>query len=89
MARPKRHMVKIAPQNNAQIIKEEAVKEMICLQYQGKDITNDKMLSMVKSVWKQEGRNEKDIKSIDIYIKPEESQIYYVVNGDVTGNLAY
>lgn len=89
MARPKRHMVKTAPQNNTQAVKEEIVKETIYLQFQGKEITNDAMVSMVKSAWKESGKNEKDIKTLDVYVKPEESQLYYVINGDVTGNLAY
>lgn len=88
MAKPKRHMVKPVGQNT-QAVKEETVKETICLQYQGKDITNETMTSMVKSAWKESGKNVKDIKTLDIYVKPEESQLYYVINGDVTGNLAY
>lgn len=89
MARPKRHMVKAATQNNTQTVKEEAVRETICLQYQGKDITNETMVSMVKTAWKESGKNVKDIKTLDIYVKPEEGQLYYVINGEVTGNLAY
>lgn len=35
------------------------------------------------------GKNVKDIKTLDVYVKPEEGQLYYVINGTDTGNLAY
>ncbi len=28
----------------------------------------------------------KDIKNLDIYVKPEEGKAYYVVNNDITGS---
>ena len=34
------------------------------------------------------GRNEKDIKSLELYIKPEENAVYYVVNETETGAVA-
>ena len=27
-----------------------------------------------------------DLKSVDLYVKPEENKVYYVMNGDVTGD---
>ena len=89
MAKPKRHMVKSVSQNNTQTVKEAVTKENIYLQFQGKEISNETMVSMVKSAWKEAGKSEKDIKTLDIYVKPEESQLYYVINGNETGNLAY
>lgn len=91
MARPKRHMVKTTPQSTTtpQVVKEEAVKETIYLQFQGKEISNETIVSMVKSAWTEAGKNVKDIKTLDVYVKPEESQLYYVINGTDTGNLAY
>ena len=33
------------------------------------------------------GKKEKDLKDIKIYIKPEESKAYYVINGDISGSV--
>ena len=27
-------------------------------------------------------------KTVELYVKPEESSVYYVINGDVTGSFA-
>jgi len=29
---------------------------------------------------------EEDLKSIELYVKPEENRAYFVINGDITGN---
>ena len=34
-----------------------------------------------------QGKKEKDLKDIKIYIKPEENKAYYVINGDITGSV--
>ena len=37
----------------------------------------------VKTAWAAEtGKKESDIKDVQIYVKPEESAAYYVVNGE-------
>ena len=41
-----------------------------------------------KDIWTDDmGKKEKDLKDIKIYIKPEESKAYYVINGDVSGSV--
>ena len=48
------------------------------------------MIASVKKAWtKAAGKKVADIKSIDLYIKPEEGAVYYVVNGTDTGSVAY
>lgn len=56
------------------------VTTKIELQYGDKQITEDQLVSLAKKAY-----GKKDIKSLDIYVKPEESKAYYVVNGDVNG----
>ncbi|WP_024867351.1 DUF6465 family protein [Butyrivibrio sp. FCS014] len=57
------------------------VTTKIELQYGDKQITEDQLVSLAKKAY-----GKKDIKSLDIYVKPEESKAYYVVNGDVNGS---
>jgi len=43
------------------------------------------MAEIVKETWKGYGNLMKDLKSIDIYLKPEEGMCYYVINGELEG----
>ena len=44
-----------------------------------------KLSDIIKEIWKGEGNLIKDLKSIDVYFKPEEKMCYYVVNGNFEG----
>lgn len=64
--------------------KREAVKEGFYVQFYGKDLEQIEVTKQAKAAYKAAG-NKAAIKSIDVYVKPEESAAYYVVNGDITG----
>lgn len=57
------------------------------LQYSGKEVVTNDILTNVKNIWieKFQGKLE-EIKSIEIYIKPEENRAYFVVNGLSNGD---
>ncbi len=57
------------------------VNAKIELQFGDKAINEEQLVSMAKKAY-----GKKDIKNLDIYVKPEESKAYYVVNNDVTGS---
>lgn len=67
--------------------KKEAVKATFHLQFAGKAYTTEDLVKIVKDVWKYD-LNQKagDFKTVELYVKPEENVVYYVINGDVTGN---
>jgi len=68
--------------------KKTSVKETIFLQYYGKEINKDDILAQVKDIWtKQMKKKASEMKSVTLYLKPEESAAYYVINGDVTGRI--
>ncbi len=68
--------------------KKTAVKETVYLQYLGKEINKDDVMKSVKDVWTKQLKNKAgDLKSVELYLKPEENAVYYVINGDVTGSL--
>ena len=64
--------------------KKEAVKEGFYVQFYGKDLEQIEVTKQAKAAYKAAG-NKAAIKSIDVYVKPEENAVYYVVNGDITG----
>ena len=65
------------------------VTETVYLQYLGKEINKDDLVKQVKEIWTKELKNKAgDLKSITLYLKPEENMAYYVINDDVTGSIA-
>lgn len=63
------------------------VKATVNFQFGGKSYTTEDLEKSCKDVWKYDlGGKEEDIRSIDLYVKPEENVTYYVINGDVTGS---
>ena len=69
--------------------RKNAVKETVYLQYLGKEINKDDLVKQVKDIWTKELKNKAgDLKSVTLYLKPEENMAYYVINDDVTGSIA-
>ncbi|MDO4343512.1 MAG: DUF6465 family protein [Eubacteriales bacterium] len=63
-----------------------AVKETVVLQYLGREISTADVMKKVKEYWTKELKNKVgDMKSVSLYLKPEENKAYFVINGDVTG----
>ena len=66
--------------------KKTAVKETLSLQFAGKSYTTEDLVKIAKDVWKYDLKQKVgDFKSVELYVKPEENAVYYVINGDVTG----
>ena len=77
---------KKAPAAKKTTAKKAEVKTEINIQFDGKNYTTDDILKIAQDVWKYDlGNKPADMKSVELYVKPEESQVYYVVNGEVTG----
>ena len=55
----------------------------VILQYGDKSVSYDEIVKRMKNVWKSElKRDAKDMKSMALYVKPEEGRVYYVINDD-------
>lgn len=67
--------------------KKVEVKATVCVQFEGKSYTNDDLIKIAKDVWKFDLKKKaNDLVSLELYLKPEESTVYYVMNGDVNGS---
>ena len=78
----KKETVKKAP-----AAKKPVVKEAVNFQFSGKSYTSEDLIRITRDVWKYDlNGKEEDVKSIELYVKPEENTAYYVINGDVTGS---
>ena len=63
--------------------KAAAMESTVVLQWNGNDYTSERLLQSAKDVWQYDlGKNVEDIKSVQLYVKPEESTVYAVINGD-------
>ena len=68
--------------------KKEAVKKepstSLILQFSGKELASADLL---KEIWTAElGRDAGDLKDVKLYVKPEETTAYYVINENITGS---
>ena len=78
---------KKAPVKKAASKKAELKTEMF-LQFAGKEYTDKEIFDKIKYVWSKVLKNKVgDMKDVKIYLKPEESAAYYVINGDTTGKV--
>ncbi len=61
----------------------------IQVEFSGKSYTTEDLVKIAKDVWKFDLKKKaSDFKDVEIYVKPEENQAYYVINGEVKGNFA-
>lgn len=67
--------------------KEMKVKTVV--EYSGRQVDEKDIIANVKKAWTKSGKKVGDIKSVDLYIKPEESAVYYVINKTETGAVAF
>ena len=66
-----------------------AVKELVKVEFAGKSYTNEDFVKIAKDVWVYDLQKEaSQMKSLELYVKPEEALVYYVVNGEITGSFA-
>lgn len=77
--------------------KKETVKKAVAkkdikvnafVEYYGKQVEEKTVIANVKKAWTKSGKKVGDIKTLDLYIKPEENAAYYVINGTNAGAVA-
>ena len=68
--------------------KAENLKPEFIVQYQGADVDLSALAEAAKADFHQTKKRTL-IMDLKLYVKPEEHTVYYVVNGDSTGSIAY
>ncbi len=61
----------------------------IVVQYQDRDRKTDEILAQIKADVLSKGFSEADFARIDVYIKPEEKKVFYVVNDKISGSIDF
>ena len=96
MPRPKKNAADTAAKETVKEVKEvkekstvkktaskTAVKECCFVEFADKQIPVCDLMETAKKLWKE--NNTGDITSVSVYVKPEESKAYYVVNDTDNG----
>lgn len=65
-----------------------AVKEEVFVQFGNQEVFAGDVVERVKNAYIAEGHTAESIEKIRVYIKPEESMIYYVVNDDYASGIS-
>lgn len=59
------------------------------IQFSGREYTTEKLVAIAKDVWQYDlGGKPEEFKTVKLYVKPEESAVYYVINGEKKGSFA-
>ena len=66
-----------------------AAKQTIYVQYMGDEITTDEIMKKIKEYWTKELKKKvSEMKNVTVYVKPEEGKAYYLINDEITGDVA-
>lgn len=64
------------------------IEEKVFIQFNQKEATPALLIERAKEAWIAAGGKKSEIKSVAVYLKPEESMVYYVIN-DSAGSFAF
>lgn len=64
------------------------MKSSMYLEFQGKQLDEKELVVAAKKIWVENGNKASELKSLKLYIKPEENQAYYVFNDEVFGSFS-
>ena len=63
------------------------LKSEISVQFGGKSYSQEDLLKIARDVWKYDLKQKAaDLASVELYVKPEENMVYYVMNKEITGS---
>ena len=74
----------------AGVLKNETpeLKAHIYLQYMGKEFSTADVMKQIRQIWTKElRRSPEELRSVNVYLKPEEFAAYYVINDEVNGKI--
>lgn len=64
-------------------------KKNVVIQFQGRERNEDHIMQLIMRDALAKGVNDKEIEVVDVYIKPEEGRIFYVINKQIEGGIEF
>ena len=61
------------------------MKSELTIQFAGKDSKESDLIAQAKDAYKAAGNKAADAKKVELYVQPENSMVYFVVNDDFKG----
>lgn len=68
-------------------ISRKAAEPAFYIQYEGIEVAGSEIADKVKALWLDTGKKISGIKSMNLYVKPEEHAVYYVINEEFKGHI--
>lgn len=85
-AAPKKAPAKKATETKAAAPKKTAVKTNVVIEVADRKYSSADIEKIAKDVWVYDlGKKAAELKSMELYVKAEEANVYYVFNGDIQG----
>ena len=70
-------------------VKKADQKVNLHVQFSGKSYSQEELVKMAQDVWKYDLKQKvRSLASIELYVKPEEGLVYYVMNQEFTGSFS-
>ena len=68
-------------------VKKADQKSVMHVQFSGKSYSQEELVKMAQDVWKYDLKQKvRELATIELYVKPEENKVYYVMNQEFTGD---
>ncbi len=84
-AAPKKETVK--KETTAKAAKASKKEVKIAIQFADKSYTSEDLSNIANDVWVYDyNKKASELKDVQLYVKPEESKVYYVFNDEITGD---
>ena len=64
------------------------MKSTFYLEFYGKQLDQADLVKAAKAIWTKSGKKASELTSLQLYVKPEDMRIYYVVNGSFSSDVA-
>lgn len=64
-------------------------KKNVIIQYQGRERIEENLMNLIKKDVLSKGVRDEEIEVVDVYIKPEEQAVFYVVNKSIEGSIGF
>lgn len=64
-------------------------KKNVVIQYQGRERIEKSLLDQIRRDILRQGMKDEEIEEVNIYIKPEESSVFYVANKKIQGQIPF
>jgi len=58
------------------------------VEFFGKQVYKEDLVKQAKKIWTDAGNKASDLKSLNLYLKPEDNAVYYVFNDSENGSFA-